>query len=71
MNAKPCIIHPLYQAALDADSAYSKACTDAGYRDRWHRPQLWDCPASVQSAYHTKVAADAAWLDYMRAGKTY
>lgn len=66
MKTETVSVHPLYQSALAADAAYSQACTDAGYKDRWHRPEIWNCPQTVRDAYDAKVAADAAWLSEMR-----
>ena len=63
--------HPLFQAALDADEAYSGviASVEPG-SDRWtisnesHRLPL------VQAAYTAKVLADRVWLEWMRANTT-
>jgi len=58
--------HPLYSAALAADDAFHDACVAAGYKDRWHTPPACKMPPALRAAYDAKVAADAAWLAFMR-----
>lgn len=60
--------HPLQAAAEEADVAYSKAIVHAGAPDRWTAQAVRDDPA-VKAAYEAKVAADEAWLKYMREGR--
>jgi len=51
-----------YHAAIAADEAFSKACTDAGFKSRWDAPPRYRMPAALAAAYDAKVAADRAAL---------
>lgn len=61
---------PLYQAALDADEAFSAAITLA-YGPKATR---WDLPhptcATVEAARLAKIAADWDWLNYLQTNRS-
>ena len=50
----------LYDTAVAADEAFSKACEPGG---RWSSVKI---TAEVRAAYKAKLAADEAWLLFMR-----
>jgi hypothetical protein len=58
--------HPLYQAAIDADDAYSAVIT-ATYgkkHDRWDLP--YPLHPAIAAAYEAKKYADLDWLEHMQ-----
>ena len=62
--------HPLYQAAIDADEAFSAAITAAhGKRaSRWNLPM--PMRPAVEQAYEAKKLADWNWMQHMQANRS-
>lgn len=57
----------LYTRALQADARYSETVKSrTGGRDRWTMTGADLLIPEIRIAYKLKLAADKAWLDYMR-----
>ena len=59
--------HPLFQAALDADEAFTAAIAELfPNRDRWSLTRAERLHPRIVAAYTSKVEADRAWIGHLR-----
>ena len=59
--------HPLFQAALDADEAFTATIAELfPNRTRWSLTKPERLHPRIVAAYTLKVGADAAWIDHLR-----
>lgn len=59
--------HTLFQAALDADEAYTESIRRMyPTRDRWTITREEHKHHDISSAYDAKVLADRCWIEWLR-----
>ena len=59
--------HPLFQAALDADEAFTATIAELfPNRTRWSLMRAERLHPRIREAYTTKVEADRAWIGHLQ-----
>ena len=60
--------HPLFQAALDADEAFTRTIAELfPGKDRWSLTRAERLHPGIAAAYTAKTYADREWIDHLRA----
>ena len=63
--------HPLFQAALDADEAFTRTIAELfPGKDRWSITRAERLHPAIVAAYTSKVEADTAWIVCFRNERT-